>query len=98
MSCFNVVFVGIGYGMMFGPSLVVVGMYFQKRRSLANGLAAAGGSLGQLLIPQLLHLLIQTYGFKGIFKYYIAFLNSVVIELKYKHRVIDLTECSALYK
>ena len=57
---------GIGYGLMFGPSLVMIGMYFDKRRSLANGLAAAGGSLGQLVLPQLITVLIEHYAFSGL--------------------------------
>ena len=50
---------------MFGPSMVLVGIHFKERRSLANGLAAAGGSLGQLVIPQLLAILLEHYSFQG---------------------------------
>ena len=54
---------GVGYGLMFGPCMVVVGQYFNKRRSLANGLAAAGGSLGQLCIPMAITYFLKEYGY-----------------------------------
>ena len=54
---------GVGYGIIFGPCMVVVGQFFNKRRSLANGLAAAGGSLGQLCIPMLITVMLKEYGF-----------------------------------
>ena len=55
---------GVGYGIIFGPCMVVVGQFFNKRRSLANGLAAAGGSLGQLVIPMMITVLLEKYGFQ----------------------------------
>ena len=50
---------------MWGPCLVVLGQYFQRRRSLANGIAASGGSLGQLFLPQLINFLVAQFGFRG---------------------------------
>lgn len=57
--------VGIGYGFAFGPSMVMVNQYFMRRRSLANGLAAAGGSIGTLLLPKFINLSTEHYGFTG---------------------------------
>lgn len=58
-------FSGIGYGFIFGPSMVVVGQYFNKHRSQANGLAVAGGSLGQVVIPFLFVSFVNTFNFQG---------------------------------
>lgn len=58
---------------------MIVGVYFNKRRSLANGCALAGGSMGQLLIPQLFRLLTDTYSFRGALLIYSSLiLHSVV--------------------
>lgn len=43
----------------------MVGRYFDKRRSLASGMALAGGSMGTLLIPQIIRRLIDVFASKG---------------------------------
>lgn len=43
--------VGIGAGFLFVPSVALLPQYFQKRRALANGIAASGSSIGGVLIP-----------------------------------------------
>src|SRR6218665_3172424 len=52
--------------------MVVVGQYFVKRRSLAVGLAAAGGSMGTLLLPLFIRVATQEYGFQGMILIYSA--------------------------
>lgn len=44
---------------------VMVGRYFDKRRSLANGLSVAGSGVGSFLIPPILHFLIERFGIQG---------------------------------
>lgn len=56
---------GIGYGFTFGPSMVMVNQYFMRRRSLANGMAAAGGSIGTLVLPIFIRSSTEYYGFAG---------------------------------
>lgn len=63
---------GIGYGLAFTQSMVVVGQYFLKRRSLAVGLAAAGGSIGTLLLPLYIRAATQEFGFQGMILIYSA--------------------------
>ena len=74
---------GIGCGLLFGPSLVVVGQYFHKRRALANGLALSGGSIGQLVIPMYLALVIRTYGFQVRHSSYITIYLTKSLYLQY---------------
>lgn len=50
---------------MHGNGLVMVSRYFEKRRALATGLAVAGGSIGQFVMPPLLHYLLSTYYLPG---------------------------------
>ena len=57
---------GIGYGFIFGPCMVMVNIYFLKRRSLANGIAAGGGSFGTLLIPLFVRSATKEYGYDGM--------------------------------
>jgi MFS family permease len=41
--------VGIGVGFVYVPSLPVLSQWFQKRRSLANGISTAGSGIGGLI-------------------------------------------------
>ena len=43
----------------------MIGHYFSKRRSLANGLSLAGASLGQFVLPPILQYLLDTYTLNG---------------------------------
>lgn len=70
---------GIGNALMFTPSLIVVSQYFEKRRSLANGITMAGGSLGQLIIPLLLNHWLKTYALRGTLLLYAGlFLHGLI--------------------
>lgn len=50
---------------MFGPSMVLIGMYFKKYASAASGLAVAGGSIGQLALPYFINYVSERYAFRG---------------------------------
>ncbi|XP_071484428.1 monocarboxylate transporter 13-like [Diadema antillarum] len=56
---------GIGLGLALTPSLTMVGRYFDKRYSMANGLSYAGSGVGILVLAPLAQLLIDTYGWRG---------------------------------
>ncbi|KAH3804544.1 monocarboxylate transporter 12-like [Dreissena polymorpha] len=56
---------GFGNACIFGNGLVMLGHYFKKRRSLANGLALSGASIGMFAVPPLLQYLLDTYSLKG---------------------------------
>ncbi|XP_041470941.1 monocarboxylate transporter 3-like isoform X1 [Lytechinus variegatus] len=56
---------GIGLGLALTPSLTMVGHYFEKRYSLANGLSYAGSGVGILVLAPLAQILIDTYGWRG---------------------------------
>ncbi|KAG7087558.1 hypothetical protein E1B28_013513 [Marasmius oreades] len=55
---------GIACGMVFGPSLAVLGHWFKKRRGLALGITATGSSIGGAVLPIVARRLIQEVGFK----------------------------------
>lgn len=45
---------GFGFGMMFQPSIVIVGVYFERWRPLATGIAISGTGAGIFAFPPLL--------------------------------------------
>ncbi|CAD5117746.1 DgyrCDS6491 [Dimorphilus gyrociliatus] len=56
---------GFGFGLMYLPSIVMVGYYFEKRRALATGVAVCGSGIGGFIFSPLCNALISNYGWKG---------------------------------
>uniref|UniRef100_A0A8C2EYH9 Solute carrier family 16 member 8 n=1 Tax=Cyprinus carpio TaxID=7962 RepID=A0A8C2EYH9_CYPCA len=61
------VITGLGLALNFQPSLIMLGSYFDKRRPLANGLAAAGSPVFLSALSPLGQLLLNRYGWRGGF-------------------------------
>ncbi|XP_052427076.1 monocarboxylate transporter 3 [Carassius gibelio] len=61
------VITGLGLALNFQPSLIMLGSYFDKRRPLANGLAAAGSPVFLAVLSPLGQLLLSHYGWRGGF-------------------------------
>ncbi|XP_063077337.1 monocarboxylate transporter 3 isoform X2 [Engraulis encrasicolus] len=61
------VLTGLGLALNFQPSLIMLGSYFDKRRPLANGLAAAGSPVFLSALSPLGQLLVDKYGWRGGF-------------------------------
>lgn len=55
--------VGLASGTLFVPSVAILPQYFQKRRGLANGIAASGSSIGAVVYPIMFNQLQQQVGF-----------------------------------
>ncbi|KAA0725255.1 Monocarboxylate transporter 3 [Triplophysa tibetana] len=58
---------GLGLALNFQPSLIMLGSYFDKRRPLANGLAAAGSPVFLSVLSPLGQILLNRYGWRGGF-------------------------------
>lgn len=58
---------GLGMSFSFQSSVTVVGLYFVRRRPLANALASIGISMGVTLWPLLARYLLETLGWRGAF-------------------------------
>lgn len=56
---------GAGLGLLYLPSIVVVGHYFKKRRALATGIAVCGSGIGGFVFAPLSEFLIEMYTWKG---------------------------------
>lgn len=56
---------GIGVGLATSAAFVALNHYFAKKRGQAVGLSMAGTALGMLIMPQLVRMLLELYGFRG---------------------------------
>lgn len=59
--------IGLGYCLLYVPSHTMSGLYYDKHRSLATGVATAGSGLGGIVFPNLVQYLIDEYGWRGSF-------------------------------
>lgn len=59
------VFVGIGAGLSFPPTVYIVTSYFTNKRGLANGLCISGSALGSIFLPPILRFLLDKYDYRG---------------------------------
>lgn len=55
--------VGLGAGFLFFPSVALVATYFSTKRALAQGITAAGGSIGSVIYPIVFNHLQPKIGF-----------------------------------
>lgn len=56
---------GLGFGLIYLPSVVIVGYYFEKRRAFATGIALCGSGVGTLVFAPLTDKLLNYYGLLG---------------------------------
>jgi MFS transporter, MCT family, solute carrier family 16 (monocarboxylic acid transporters), member 12 len=59
---------------MYVPAIVIVGLYFEKKRSLAMGIAVCGSGVGTFVLSPLNHFLYENYGRRGAFLIKAAFI------------------------
>ncbi len=67
----NVVIVhpGIGNGLMYLTSMVVVQHYFDKRRAMATGIAVSGSGVGMLIFSYATQLMLDDFGWQWTLRY-----------------------------
>ena len=58
-------FTGVGFGLMYLCTYVMIGHYFEKYRALATGIASCGSGVGTFIFAPLSVALINSYGWKG---------------------------------
>lgn len=56
---------GFGWAMVFSPSISTLSKYFDKRRSLALGIAFSGVGMSSFAFSPLLQMLVETYTWRG---------------------------------
>ncbi|PIK54776.1 putative monocarboxylate transporter 13 [Apostichopus japonicus] len=55
---------GLGIALGYLPSLVSVGFYFDKKVGLANGIGFSGSGFGLIVVPPILQLLVEYFGWR----------------------------------
>ncbi|XP_033728182.1 monocarboxylate transporter 12-like [Pecten maximus] len=76
---------GTGFGLVYGPSILIVSYYFNRRRALATGIAVCGSGIGGFVFAPLGALLLEMYGWKGAMWIISAIvLNGVVFAALYR--------------
>lgn len=58
-------FSGFGFCFTYVPSVVIVGFFFEKRRNLAMGIAAAGFGAGNFIFAPILRGMVHVFGWRG---------------------------------
>ena len=56
---------GLGTGLAIASAFVALNTFFDKKRGQAVGFSMAGTTLAMMLVPQFVHLLLESYGFRG---------------------------------
>jgi len=64
MNVFTSMVTGIGFGLMYLPSIVMVSFYFDKRRALATGIGVCGSGVGTFVLAPFFSFLVSQYGWK----------------------------------
>lgn len=84
---------GICSSLLFTPAVAVVGHWFDKRRGLATGIAATGGSIGGVIFPLVMSKTIPLLGFAWTTRILalISFVLLLVANLLIKSRFYDQT-------
>lgn len=70
---------GVGASMCYFPSVVILGQYFSKRLSLANGITSSGSGVGTLCMGPILQKLIQHFGMRNTMRISAGMLSMVVL-------------------
>lgn len=55
---------GVGLGLIYLPSVIIVGYYFESKRSLATGIAVCGSGVGTFAFAPVASILVEKYGWK----------------------------------
>uniref|UniRef100_A0A1I8AN64 MFS domain-containing protein n=1 Tax=Steinernema glaseri TaxID=37863 RepID=A0A1I8AN64_9BILA len=61
---------GFGFGLMYCPAIVIVTMYFEKKRALATGIAVCGAGFGTLIFAPIIQYLINAFHWNTVFLFY----------------------------
>ena len=66
MRYFHCLYTGFGHGLIYTPAIVVVGYYFDRRRTMASGVASVGAGIGMMVFPPAVTALRQVFTWREI--------------------------------
>ncbi|XP_045195972.2 monocarboxylate transporter 4-like [Mercenaria mercenaria] len=70
---------GLGRALVYTPSVVAVGYYFNKRRGIAVGISTSGVGFGCFLFPPVIELFFNYYGYSGTFLILAAIISNFFV-------------------
>jgi len=56
---------GFGSSLMYLPSVVIVGVHFERRRALATSIAVSGTGVGMIVFAPVVEHLLEVFGWRG---------------------------------
>ena len=56
---------GIGLGLMYLPSIVIVNIYFEKKRGVAQSIMSAGSGIGMIVMSPVVEKILTVYDWRG---------------------------------
>jgi len=59
---------GVGFGLLYIPAVVTVAQYFTKRRGLATSICVCGTGVGTFILPPLMSVILDSYGWRWAFR------------------------------
>lgn len=82
----NIYVMDLTYGLMFGigaslcyfPTVIILGTYFNKKLSLANGLTSSGSGVGSLAMGPIMQYLLNQFGMRNTMRISSAMLASIL--------------------
>ena len=77
MWCYSVI-TGLGFGLMYIPSVVVSAPYFTDRRALAIGICLCGSGFGTFSLAPLSQFILENYGWRWVMRTF-SFLSMIAI-------------------
>jgi len=66
------VFTGLGFGLMYLPSVVGVAPYFEERRALAIGICLCGSGVGTFSLAPISQFILDNYGWRWVLRTFSA--------------------------
>lgn len=69
---------GIGASMCYFPTVIILGTYFNKKLSLANGLTSSGSGVGSLAMGPILQELLSRFGLRNTMRISAAMLACII--------------------
>ncbi|MFH4976687.1 hypothetical protein AB6A40_003396 [Gnathostoma spinigerum] len=61
---------GFGFGLMYCPAIVVVTIYFEKKRAMATGIAVCGAGVGTVIFAPVSEFLVSSFSWRTVFVFY----------------------------
>lgn len=63
---FSIFPIGLGFGLIYLPAVVIVGYYFEKRRAIATGIAVCGSGVGTFIFAPVNAIMIDAFDWRNL--------------------------------